>query len=138
MDHDAQGYFLKHRADGGCVHLSPEGGCTVHAHRPRVCRAYDCRVLGLAGLAPTSSSGHTAPVWQFPVQTLMDQALLLAAKMAGQPYMEAAAKGEDDPPGNVLTNILKGTYESLPLARAIISVEQAKPKESQQDYFCKH
>lgn len=40
-----QPYLIRQRAsDGYCVHNDPEGrGCTVHDHRPRVCRSYDCR-----------------------------------------------------------------------------------------------
>jgi Fe-S-cluster containining protein len=40
-----QPYLIRQRAtDGYCVHNDPDRhGCTVHAHRPRVCRGYDCR-----------------------------------------------------------------------------------------------
>lgn len=40
-----QPYLIRQRAsDGFCVHNAPDThGCTVHTHRPRVCRAYDCR-----------------------------------------------------------------------------------------------
>ncbi|HET7500262.1 MAG TPA: YkgJ family cysteine cluster protein [Kofleriaceae bacterium] len=40
-----QPYLIRQRAsDGRCVHNDPDTrGCTVHAHRPRVCRSYDCR-----------------------------------------------------------------------------------------------
>lgn len=38
-------YMIRQRAsDGFCVHNDPVShGCTVHAHRPMVCRRYDCR-----------------------------------------------------------------------------------------------
>jgi len=40
-----QPYMIRQRAsDGFCVHNDPQThGCTVHAHRPIVCRKYDCR-----------------------------------------------------------------------------------------------
>jgi hypothetical protein len=40
-----QPYLIRQRkSDGFCVHNDPDShGCTVHAHRPRVCRSYDCR-----------------------------------------------------------------------------------------------
>jgi len=40
-----QPYLIRQRAsDGYCVHNDPQShGCTVHPHRPRVCRGYDCR-----------------------------------------------------------------------------------------------
>lgn len=39
-----QPYLIRQRAsDGFCVHNDPSSRhCTVHAHRPRVCRTYDC------------------------------------------------------------------------------------------------
>lgn len=30
--------------DGACIYLGAEG-CTIHARRPAVCRAFDCRVM---------------------------------------------------------------------------------------------
>jgi Fe-S-cluster containining protein len=40
-----QPYLIRQRAsDGYCVHCAPDDlRCTVHAHRPRVCRQYDCK-----------------------------------------------------------------------------------------------
>jgi hypothetical protein len=40
-----QPYLIRQRAsDGYCFHNDPTTrGCTAHAHRPRVCRTYDCR-----------------------------------------------------------------------------------------------
>jgi len=40
-----QPYLIRQRAsDAYCVHNDPAShGCTVHEHRPRVCRRYDCR-----------------------------------------------------------------------------------------------
>jgi Fe-S-cluster containining protein len=38
-----QPYVIKHRGDGYCVHITPQRGCGVYAHRPAVCRSYDCR-----------------------------------------------------------------------------------------------
>ncbi len=37
-------YWIKQRPDGYCVHSDPETrACGIHARRPHVCRAYDCR-----------------------------------------------------------------------------------------------
>jgi hypothetical protein len=39
-----QPYMNKRRDDGWCVHNDVEThGCRIHAHRPVVCRVYDCR-----------------------------------------------------------------------------------------------
>jgi hypothetical protein len=57
------GLMLRKRADGACIHLGPDG-CTVHAHRPRACRLYDCRVGAVAGLWETyGTSDQRAPLW---------------------------------------------------------------------------
>ena len=37
-------YWIKQSSDGFCVHSDRStGSCTIHAQRPHVCRAYDCR-----------------------------------------------------------------------------------------------
>lgn len=36
------GRALKQKANGDCAHLGPDG-CEIYAHRPAICRAYDCR-----------------------------------------------------------------------------------------------
>jgi hypothetical protein len=39
-----QPYWIRKRADGYCVHCDPETfRCRIFAHRPFVCRTYDCR-----------------------------------------------------------------------------------------------
>jgi Fe-S-cluster containining protein len=44
---------LEHGADGCCSQLVDDR-CTIYAHRPRACRAYDCRIFTAAGLRPDS------------------------------------------------------------------------------------
>ncbi len=40
----ARPFHIARRADGYCTHVDPaDGHCRVHAHRPAVCREYDCR-----------------------------------------------------------------------------------------------
>lgn len=34
--------MLARRADGACVYLDDERGCTIHARRPAQCRAFSC------------------------------------------------------------------------------------------------
>jgi hypothetical protein len=131
MEHDESGYYLAHREDGACIHLGEEGGCSIHPHRPLVCRAYDCRVLGLAGLAPVASPDHVAPVWEFPIVTPLDKAIIVAARHAGAPYIEASTRGTPDPPGNVLVAIMRGIWEYLPTARAMVNMFDSLPVEEQ-------
>lgn len=36
-------YFIRHESDGHCAHIDrANGGCTVYANRPGVCRGYSC------------------------------------------------------------------------------------------------
>lgn len=45
-----EGYsVIPYDADGRCPMLR-DGGCSIYEHRPRTCRAYDCRVLAAAGV----------------------------------------------------------------------------------------
>jgi hypothetical protein len=47
-----KGYsLLPYDEHGRCPMLS-DGGCSIYEHRPRTCRAYDCRVLTAAGVDP--------------------------------------------------------------------------------------
>lgn len=39
--------MLKHKPDGSCVYLG-DGGCTIHARAPAVCREFDCRSFYLS------------------------------------------------------------------------------------------
>lgn len=40
----SQPYTIRQREDGWCTHCDPATKrCEVHAHRPLVCRGYDCR-----------------------------------------------------------------------------------------------
>lgn len=34
---------LAHKPNGDCFYLAP-GGCSIHGHRPHMCRIFDCRV----------------------------------------------------------------------------------------------
>jgi hypothetical protein len=43
--------------------------------------------------------------------------------------MDAVREGKPDPPGNALTEVMKGIYENLPQARAIIAQLDAMPPE---------
>jgi len=131
LERDEQGYYLAHREDGACIHLGENGGCSIHGHRPLVCRAYDCRVLGLAGLAPVSTAGHVAPVWEFPLETPLDKAIIIAARQAGKPYIDACTTGTPDPPGNILVAIMKGIWEYIPAAHAVVSMYESLPVEEQ-------
>lgn len=37
-----EGLALKHKPNGDCVYLGPDG-CTIHERAPAICREFDCR-----------------------------------------------------------------------------------------------
>lgn len=43
--------MVDHKADGSCIHLGANG-CEVYAHRPAVCRTFDCRRMVNSRLIP--------------------------------------------------------------------------------------
>lgn len=53
-----------------------ENGCSIYAHRPRTCRAYDCRVFAAAGLELGESEkreiNERARRWRFRYPTARD------------------------------------------------------------------
>jgi hypothetical protein len=38
-------YILQHKKNGDCIYLDRNSGCTIHEHRPIVCRGLDCRFV---------------------------------------------------------------------------------------------
>jgi uncharacterized protein len=106
-DPDDDTVYIAHGDDGRCaMHV---GGCTIYAHRPRACRAFDCRVLAATGIAIDDSVGvaRQAARWRFALQTDDDherQRAVLAA---------VAALAEADPDGESLRS---------PMRRAVVAV----------------
>jgi hypothetical protein len=80
---DEQGWFLRKRADGACVHLGPKG-CTVYAHRPRACRLYDCRIHALGTVLDQFDGGHVQPTWMFQPNSNESRAFLAVCGILGQ------------------------------------------------------
>jgi Fe-S-cluster containining protein len=46
------GYDVLGYDEQGRCPMLVDGGCSIYAHRPRACRAYDCRVFAATGLEP--------------------------------------------------------------------------------------
>jgi uncharacterized protein len=87
--------FLAQDDDGRCaMHV---GGCTIYEHRPRACRAFDCRVLAATGIAIDDSPGvaSQAERWRFSLATDDDRArrdavlAAVAALVAADPDLES-------------------------------------------------
>ena len=61
--------ILGYDEHGRCPMLG-EHGCTIYEHRPRTCRAYDCRVFAATGIEPDESQPAIAAQvrrWRFDV-----------------------------------------------------------------------
>jgi Fe-S-cluster containining protein len=124
---DEKGWHLRKREDGACVHLGP-AGCTVHAHRPRACRAFDCRVAGLGEALFPIAEGHYAPSWFFRRDDREDQAILVAAKIGTLPLIAALMKdGSVSSFAELVGAILTGIRKHLPLARQLVEQVRRLP-----------
>ncbi len=70
---------------GWCPMLS-DSGCTIYAHRPLTCRAYDCRIFSAAGVFPDAVDqpdlAQRAAEWSFAMSDPDDQAQLKAIRAA--------------------------------------------------------
>jgi Fe-S-cluster containining protein len=46
------GHWVMGYDEHGRCPMLVDGGCSIYEHRPRTCRAYDCRVFAAAGIEP--------------------------------------------------------------------------------------
>ncbi len=73
---------LAHDESGRCRQLTPSG-CAVYAHRPRACRAYDCRVFAASGVTPDKPLiAEQVARWRFGYAAEHDRARHLAVRSA--------------------------------------------------------
>lgn len=84
-DQPAGGMMLRKRDDGACVHLT-DAGCSVHAHRPRACRTYDCRLNSLIGVLEPYDNGRKSPTWVFDPGWKDNRIFEQAMKMGAQQH----------------------------------------------------
>jgi Fe-S-cluster containining protein len=67
--------LMGHDAEGLCPQMN-HGRCAVYAHRPRTCRAYDCRVFAAAGILESQDKpliNERVARWKFDYPTDRDQ-----------------------------------------------------------------
>lgn len=85
-------FLLAYNAEGHCA-LFKDNACSVYAHRPRACRAYDCRVFAATGLSETDKPAiaSQAKRWQFALPAKEDERRLAAARAAARFLREKAA-----------------------------------------------
>ncbi len=63
-----------------------DGRCSIYEHRPRTCRAYDCRVFPAAGIDPDDKPAIARQTrrWQFAMPTDDDRVRLDAVRAAAR------------------------------------------------------
>lgn len=81
-----RGHVLLGYDDDGCCPMLVDGACTVYDHRPRACRAYDCRVYAAAGLDPAEDGRERVAErtrrWRFALPGPEDRERLAAVRAA--------------------------------------------------------
>jgi len=120
-----------------CIHLGPEG-CTVHEHRPQVCRHYDCRLFSAAHIRvnhiENDGADHTSapvePTWSFKIQTkrarLYNTALMLASVQYSVNHPKAPAP-------EILEYSMNNFRKLFPLAEDLLkAVDAMSPAQKQQ------
>jgi hypothetical protein len=79
--------LLGYDAQGRCPMLT-ERGCSIYDHRPRACRAYDCRVFAAADVDPADDGkgliAERTRRWRFDEPTQEDQTRRRAVRSAAQ------------------------------------------------------
>ena len=90
---------LPYDQHGRCPMLG-ETGCLIYEHRPRTCRAYDCRVLAAAGVDPGPGKpaiGRRVSEWRFQLDGPDDE---VASDSVRSAAAFLAEHGTDLPGGN--------------------------------------
>lgn len=89
--------LLGYDEKGHCA-LFKDNACSIYAHRPRACRAYDCRVFPATGLSESDKPAiaQQAERWRFSFPSPEDEREFEAARAAARFLREHAA---DFPPG---------------------------------------
>lgn len=89
---------LPHDEHGRCPMLTDDG-CSIYEHRPRTCRAFDCRVFTATGLRPDGERevdvARQADRWRFDVSIDDDRRRWSAIRAAVERLGERAARPAD-------------------------------------------
>jgi Fe-S-cluster containining protein len=61
-----KGHVLLGYDEHGRCPMFVDGGCSIYDHRPRTCRAYDCRVFAATGIVPDQPAvADRVRTWRF-------------------------------------------------------------------------
>ncbi len=81
-----QGHVLLGYNDRGHCPMLADGACSIYPHRPRACRAYDCRVFAAAGVSPDGAGQQAistqAKRWRFTFPGTADREEFEAVRAA--------------------------------------------------------
>jgi uncharacterized protein len=84
---------VPHDEHGRCPMLTDDG-CSIYDHRPRTCRAFDCRVYAAAGLRPDGRQevdvARRADRWRFDTSAPGDADQMTAVRRASS-FLQAHA-----------------------------------------------
>jgi Fe-S-cluster containining protein len=89
----AKGRWLIGYDEKGHCAFFKGNACSIYAHRPRVCRAYDCRVFPATGLSEDGKPAiaRQAERWRFAFPSAEDERQFEAARAAARFLREHAA-----------------------------------------------
>jgi Fe-S-cluster containining protein len=85
-------YLLAYAGNGHCA-MFKDNACSIYAHRPRACRAYDCRLFAATGLSEEGKPAiaRQADRWRFDFPAAEDRRLFDAVRAAARFLREHAA-----------------------------------------------
>lgn len=84
---------------GRCPMLAADGRCSIHEHRPRTCRVYDCRVFAAAGVdADRDAITARSHRWSFTYPARSDRDEQRAVREAARFVREHGAALPGGPP----------------------------------------
>jgi Fe-S-cluster containining protein len=97
-----KGHLLMGYDENGRCPMLRDGACSIYAHRPQACRAYDCRVFAAAGRFPDepAKAGVAARArrWRFTYDGEEDLALHAAVRAAAEHAAASADLPHDATP----------------------------------------
>jgi len=94
-----KGYSLLPYDEHGRCPMLHDGACSIYEHRPRTCRAYDCRVLAAAAVDPGGEKPairRRVGEWRFALDGPADELARAAVRTAARFLTE---HGDDLPAG---------------------------------------
>lgn len=91
---DSGNLLIGYQPDGRCPLLGDDRRCSFYAHRPRTCRAYDCRVFAAAGIAAgghdKSTINERVKSWKFEYASEADRRTHRSVRQAAKFIREHA------------------------------------------------